>query len=500
MNALARAAFPLALLVFLGCAGLLAWEVVDTALQKVDSPVMFDRQGSSITDHAVRVHRGLPIYVEPDANFCPLLYTPTYYYLGAAAMALLGEGIDTMRILSLTLGTLSILSLGWMSWCLTRTWWVPVVSFLLAFTAYSGSRFYMDQPRVDTSSTFFLVLGLVLTLCTRRAWTGVPIALAFFLAFWTKQSVALFVALFLVGRMFVDARRTIVAGTVLALLVPTMVLVTDHVSDGWFWKMAVVTTGRDPFSWERLATMWVSDWTGPLLVPLVLLPPLALALWRRWRGEQADRALGALLWGVASLVLYTTLSRARQGGTEKTLMPLCLFLAPVLATGTWWAARSLGGRLGVWVRSAGVGALAWMCLAARFDPYETLPTDEDLRRWDGFVAELERYAQRGQVWPTLWGYLTTPMEGQAMRPTLIELNYYFGFEEEPRYPVPTALTEALARREFSAIFLPIRSHPYPFMDTIEQHYRLRERVLNLRVGVSRKPFRLQVWVPQGGAR
>jgi len=481
------------------------WETVSFELTM---PVIFDRQGSSITDHAVRVYRGLPIYVEPDDTYCPLLYTPLYYYLGGWTMHLLGEGIVTMRILSLTLVTGTFVVLGYLVRRLTRSWSATLLVPPLALAAYPNSGWFMDQPRVDTASSFFLILGLLPAVLGKRPWTGLLTGLCFFLAFWCKQSVALVVAGFLFLQLFTRPRPTLVAGALLAVLVPVAVFTANHVSVGWFWTFAVDTEGKDPFSPSRLVESFVADWVlvtedgvtrpGPLLFGgLVVLP--AFLLLRRRKGEAPGRERDELELGLrecllffASLAFYTTLSRARLGGSVKTLMPVCQLFAGLCPLALVWLTRRHGERARV------VGALSLVLLVARahFDPKDVLPDKQTEERWAQFEGVMEQFARQGQIWPTLWGYLTTPMEGQEMVPTLIELNWYFGFDDEPRYPVPPKLARAIRRQKFSAIFLPEREQPYPFFGLIQQSYRMLDGELRIRTGIERQTMKIRTFVPR----
>ena len=46
-------------------------------------------EGGSV-DHVRRILAGRPIYIEPTLEFAPFIYTPLYFYLGAAVASVAG--------------------------------------------------------------------------------------------------------------------------------------------------------------------------------------------------------------------------------------------------------------------------------------------------------------------------------------------------------------------------------------------------------------------------
>lgn len=481
----------------------LALPVAETLTESFGAPVMMDRQGSSIVDHAVRVHRGLPIYVEPDAHFCPLLYMPLYYYMGGAAMALAGESLETMRALSLALALVSLLVMALVVRRVTNAWWATALVVPLALAAHPGTGFYIGLPRVDAASSFFLIVGIAIAALGRGAASGAALALAFLLAFWSKQTVALPVTLMLGAMLLTKRRPAVLAIGLLAVAVPASLLLADRFTDGWFWTFVGDASGKEPFAFGRLLQNLAEDWLvstsreasramGALFVPLLVVAPTAVLLRRRWRGDEADRRLLQLLVAFAALAAYTLVSRARLGGSPKALLPISLLLAGLLPVAIWW----LGQRFGNPARSLAVLALAALVLDAHFAPSDVRPTEGSVREWQRFIRSVERYAAEGQVWAAPWGYLTTPMEGQAMRPSMAEMNHYLGFTLPPRNPTPPALAAAIEAREFRAIFLSDRPAPYAFADLLATHYRkLPDERYELQMGARRLTLGVDTFVP-----
>ena len=63
-------------------------------------------EGGSV-DHVKRILSGLQLYVEPDLQFVPFIYTPVYFYVSALFSKLLGIGFFPLRMVSF------LSSLGW---------------------------------------------------------------------------------------------------------------------------------------------------------------------------------------------------------------------------------------------------------------------------------------------------------------------------------------------------------------------------------------------------
>src|SRR5258705_8359612 len=65
-----------------------------------------------VLEHVHRVLSGQRIYVAPSLDFVPLNYTPLYYYVSAAAAAVLGPTFTALRLVSLvsSLGLLALIA------------------------------------------------------------------------------------------------------------------------------------------------------------------------------------------------------------------------------------------------------------------------------------------------------------------------------------------------------------------------------------------------------
>src|SRR5262245_9977616 len=81
-----------------GVSAMLLWLVL--AAPRVGYPYELEWMEVAMVDEAVRVRQGLPLYGPPTVEHVPFLYTPLFYWLGALAMSVCGEGFAAMRLVS----------------------------------------------------------------------------------------------------------------------------------------------------------------------------------------------------------------------------------------------------------------------------------------------------------------------------------------------------------------------------------------------------------------
>src|SRR5262245_18345694 len=85
-------------------AALAAWYVgvfLYVAVRRLGFPYEIEWMEGGIYEHVARVLEGKPLYVAPSLEFTPYIYTPLYYWVGAASVALFGPGLPALRAVSL---------------------------------------------------------------------------------------------------------------------------------------------------------------------------------------------------------------------------------------------------------------------------------------------------------------------------------------------------------------------------------------------------------------
>ncbi len=157
------------------------------AALRASYPLQLEWLEGGVLDTVMRVLRGQPVYVRPTRMFVPFLYTPLYYYIGAAACWVGGAGFPALRWLS-TLCTVACMVVQFsMASRLANSRLAGVVAAGYFAALYAATGWWFDLARVD-------MLYVALTMgAVYLSWRHRPLAAAilFVLAFQTKQTGAL---------------------------------------------------------------------------------------------------------------------------------------------------------------------------------------------------------------------------------------------------------------------------------------------------------------------
>jgi hypothetical protein len=120
--------------------------------QRLFHPYELEWMEGAMVDHAARVGAGLDLYVPPAPEHVQFLYTPLFFYLGAALAVLCGDGFLPLRLVSL-LATLACAFLvhDWLRReCGARV--VGLVAAGLFLGGYGYLHTWYDLARNDTLS------------------------------------------------------------------------------------------------------------------------------------------------------------------------------------------------------------------------------------------------------------------------------------------------------------------------------------------------------------
>lgn len=359
---------------------------------------------------ALRLQQGLPIYGPPSAAFVPFLYTPLY----PAVLAALGWVAPLGFALGRAVSVLATAATAVGLWRLVaregkpRAHRAAAVGLFLA--GYVFTLRWYDVARGDSLFLALLVWGLALLRASagdrRRALlAGVLVALAF----WTKQTAAVFVLASGLVALVVDRRALWPYAAAIAVIAGGGVLVGDALTDGWLWTYIYELHQQHAFNAARF---WRKTWgmfvhAAPALVLLVGWIAACRLLDRTGseRQDERDRRIGLWFWGVmaAAGLLASALGYATQWAEPNAFMPGVCFaaawLAVALPVGRGEAvalglvAAQLVFALGVEpryqpIQDRGVAALgdsyAWQ------DPSRTIPPAELRARAAALRGELAR--------------------------------------------------------------------------------------------------------------
>ena len=393
-----------ALAMALAIAGVGAFALwIALAAQRIGYPYELEWMEGAMVDEAVRVRDGLPVYGPPGVEHVPFLYTPLFYYLGALAMAVVGEGFTALRLVS-TLATIaSALLIQHGVTAATGRRAAGIAAGGLFCAGYGWLRTWYDLGRSDM---VFLATMLAVPVLLRRAGrrAAVLAGIAVTAAFLTKQT-ALFWLPFVVVMAFARDRRTgwwfvASAGSGLLLAVAVPHLLTNGWSTFYVFDM--------PRSHARDGVHWLGFWRDDLVPVAPLCAATALAVVGQWRSGRRREAAANAAW-VAGGIVASYASRLHVGGFDN-----------VLAYG--FAALCCAGPLVADLASARLRALGLLLLALQFvflvvdvralwqersrllyDPAAALPPPAHGTATEQLIAFVR--SQPGEVWLPFHGHL-----------------------------------------------------------------------------------------------
>ncbi|MDB5106960.1 MAG: hypothetical protein JWP91_4649 [Fibrobacteres bacterium] len=398
---------------------------------------------------------GLPIYRAPAPEYVPYVYTPLYFYLGAAASAF-GGGFLPLRLISL-LSTLAGIALAY-RWIRADTG-RPAAAFLAAglFAAsFRPTGFWFDLARVDCLCLLLLLLGLRALSLNPRPLTAIAAALAFTLAFQTKQtSIAVIVAmlpyavlkgLFRRGDGRIHQGKSFLAffllGTVLG--VGGSIWFLGHIGRGWYgYYVLKVSSGHGAYP-----GVWLTFWTKDLIGQFGLALALAgFGLWRIFRaeGRYSDRGWFRAC-GSAGMIGSAWITRTHVGSWDNVLLPAFAWLA--LMAG-WGVAETLPWR--GW-RGPLLGTLFLIQFAhLGYNPRSQIPDAADRAEGDALVRYISGI--EGTVWVPDHEYLAewAGKPTYANRMPMEDLRR--GQGGGPGKAMEDSLRTLLRRKVFSALLL-----------------------------------------------
>jgi len=440
----------LALAVTAGC--LAVGLVLYCMMRRVPFPYELHWMEGALLDHASRAAAGQALFGPPSADFIPLLYTPLSYY----AIAWLPGQVDFLsaRILSL-LCLAASMAIGVRlvrraaPGSIFSLWALPL--FLAGYFAVDASY---DVVRADHLLALLCVAALG-ALSLRDGRVAVAAFVVFSVAaFFTKQSALLYLLPLLAAALWVRRRVAVAAGSLAALGIGILYVVTDLRTDGWFHTFVREVPASIGFSTAALVESLRADFLGALLVPtLASLVALALAL-REPRRDCGERQRRVLLAGAAcGALLFSVVSRFSVGGAKNVLGLHVLFgslalplVLDRLIEGTPTARRKLAATL----------AYLTLCLALVLPlerPNAFVPDSQDLQRWQDFDAALDEFGGATEIWIVAHGHLGRG--GDSRGPHLAAMMNYLGVggtgASSAERALPPELLTRIAQREFDAI-------------------------------------------------
>lgn len=318
----------------------IAWAVALAVvfLFRIGFPLELEWMEGGSLHTALRIQQGAPIYGPPSPEFVPFLYTPLY----PAVLAGLGFVFPLGYALGRVVSVLAVVATAAGLWRLVgfegkpRAHQAAAVGLFLAGYVFTF-RWY-DVARADSLFLALLVWGLVLLRASGDSWrraltAGVLVGLAF----WTKQTAAVFVLASGLAGLLVAPRTVWAYAGAIAVIDGGGVLLGNAITDGWLWTYIYELHQQHAFNQERF---WRKTWgmflhAAPMLV--VLVGWIAgIRVFNRAGAEgqgPGDRWRGLVFWGViaAAGLVVSALGYATQWAEPNAFMPGVCFAAAWLA-------------------------------------------------------------------------------------------------------------------------------------------------------------------------
>jgi hypothetical protein len=363
-------------------------------------------------DHVLRVVHGQPVYVRPSLEFTPFIYTPGYYYVGAAAVKAFGASIVTLRLISIlsSLGVLCVMAM--FAWRERRSRGSAVTTAGLFAATYEIGGTWFDIARVDSLFLLLLLGAVYLVRFGNSAPSMVAAGLLLTAALLTKQLALVVAPFLLVFAVMRIGRRGLIAAAVFAVTAAVAIAVLQKQSHGWFLYYTFRgVANRESIFGLRGLSFWTSDLLRAFPVATLLGVGWCAAVWHI--GSFEDRWFYTL--GGVAFVCAAWETRLHPGAWLNTVLPAYSFLT-IASTR---AALSVNGR----VAELGSALLALQLVLLAYNPHRYIPSSTDRIAAESFLASLRDVP--GEVllldhgyFPTLAGKHTYAHEG-ALRDVLL---------------------------------------------------------------------------------
>jgi hypothetical protein len=373
--------------------------------------------------HALRIRDGQGIYVPPNIDFIPYLYTPLYPTLLALFGGPFGISYALGRVVSI-IGLAGIAGATLASLAHTRqrnlgsTAAGAVLALGLFAACYPFVEGWYDLVRADTFFLFMVtagIAGIPLWARSDRGLAGQGKAAAgaalFTLAFFCKQTGIFYVAFGGLVVLVVNWRRAPIYAAMAAVLGLGGTWLLNHSTHGWFWTYVSEIHRAHDFNMDRFYASFRNIlWHFPaptIIVAATLILVAVTARRTRHTGGLPQPARPFVLWSSAFAV--STLVGAIGWGTEfahfNAYMPALLhgsIAAGAAVPAVVACVRALAREhrhteaIATGCALAAAVPLAITCLLARWQPQRFIPTAADAAAGGRLIERLKSID--GDLW------------------------------------------------------------------------------------------------------
>ncbi|HEX7158288.1 MAG TPA: hypothetical protein VF214_04715 [Edaphobacter sp.] len=285
------------------------------ALRRFRFPMQLEWAEGVVLDMTRRVLHHQALYVAPSKDFVSFMYTPIYYYLGAALSHFTGVSLSTLRLLSLLATTGCLVLIFNFVRRTTGSLFSAWMACGLFMALYGQVNGWYDLARVDMLYLFFLLLAIDLSQRGFSVWA----AIVFVIAFQTKQT-ALTVALFVLAHEIRRPRKLIAGLGTFGLGASISFWLINHQSHGWFQYYTVFLPSKQAWMSHKFFTFWVRDLVDPLSVTLALLM-VGAGLYLSEMSKDR-RQTNFVMFTTVGVTVSAITARLHLGGTTNVTLPL----------------------------------------------------------------------------------------------------------------------------------------------------------------------------------
>ncbi len=279
--------------------------------------------------HGTRVMRGESLYLPPSITFITSVYTPLYYYVIGALFSLFGPSYVLARGVSLVAGIGSAVVLfALIQSTLTdssadqkkQRICIGIVTTILYLSYDFQTEFWFTLVRVDTLMLFFLVASFY-KLYTAKNRTDIVISeVLFIFAVLTKQTILIFLLLFVLFAIKEPKYRKILL--LLPLLLLGIAIYAWIATDGWFFYYHGTVTLLHKINWNKIKEF---GFDGAILFFLLVI----FVLFKNFRIRVKRNYL---IWSAFCLSLFIGIfGKLNNGGVFNVYQPLIFFMYFVLS-------------------------------------------------------------------------------------------------------------------------------------------------------------------------
>jgi len=470
-------------------------------------PYELSKMEGGFVSHARWAAAGRPLHAPPTAEFVPFLYMPLAHHAAGALVRVGLDGYAATRVVSLAGVALAIAAgIALVVRATGRRALAMLVPALVCARYFDVECFY-DQARPDN-----LMAGLCMLAVAALAVPSARVALPLFvvsgtLAFFTKQSAALFLGVLLLGAAWLRWRLALAGGALLAAAVVPLFLWMDARSDGWLATYTFKIAAYHTIDRGGLLALVRSEFLNHYLLAGAAAAVAAVAALRAGRRPSAAAPDGAalarhmVLSGALAAGVFS-LASSTQRLAVRNVFVICAvaaaaFLPVALDSFREWLAGRPSARARRLGWSAALLVLAVDVARGARDPRPWTPDAQDVATWRRLHDACARLGPPERTWVMLHGAAWGGRTGDPFHlhyGALVDLmGGYFG--RLTGVEVPADLRERIEGGWYTAIVVASWDHraralldgryePWPGFEPIR-----------LPVFSGYPPGRSEIWVP-----